>query len=133
MKLGTIISLILALNLALSTPTASVVMTEKVKLSVLQPKEYAAYKATKTYKWGKKQQKCLRALWGKESAWNFRAKSPTKDYGIPQRHMSHNTAEQIKDFLKHPHAQIDWGLNYIKVRYGSPCSAWAFHRKNNWY
>ena len=133
MKLGTIITLVLAANLTLPTPTASVALTEQMKVSVLQPKEYASYKAVKSYKWGKKQQKCLRALWGKESAWNFRAKSPTKDYGIPQRHMSHNTAKEIKDFLKTPHKQIDWGLNYIKNRYQTPCEAWAFHRKNNWY
>ena len=133
MKLGTIISLFLAVNILLPTPTASVPMTEKLKASILQPKDYAAYKSEKTYKWGKKQQKCLRALWGKESAWNFRAKSPTDDYGIPQRHMRHNSVKQIKDFLKHPHGQIDWGLRYIQSRYGTPCGAWAFHRKNNWY
>jgi hypothetical protein len=132
-KLGIKIVLILMLNLVLATPTSSIQMTEKMKLQTLQPKEYAAYQATKKYKWGKNQHKCLRALWGKESAWNFRAKSPTKDYGIPQRHMSHNTSTQIKDFLSHPHPQIDWGLKYISSRYGSPCAAWNFHRKNNWY
>ena len=132
MKLGTKISLILILNLILATPTSSVTLTEQLKAKVLEPKAYAEYKS-KTYKWGKEQQKCLRALWGKESAWNFKAKSPTKDYGIPQRHMSKNTLKEIKDFLQHPHPQIDWGLNYIHVRYGSPCQAWKFHLKNNWY
>lgn len=133
MKLGIKLILILALNLTLATPTSSVPVTEKMKTKVLQPKDYAAYKATKKYKWGKEQHKCLRALWGKESAWNFQAKSPTKDYGIPQRHMSHNSIKEITDFLKHPHPQIDWGLNYIQSRYGSPCMAWKFHLKNNWY
>lgn len=133
MKLGIKLILIFVLNLTLATPTSSVPVTEQMKTKVLQPKDYAAYQAVKKYKWGKAQQKCLRALWGKESAWNFKAKSPTKDYGIPQRHMSHNTVAQIKDFLKHPHPQIDWGLNYIQSRYGSPCAAWKFHLKNNWY
>lgn len=133
MKLGTKISLILILNLVLATPTSSVPVTEQMRVKVLEPKEYAAHKATKVYKWGKSQQKCLRALWGKESAWNYQAKSPTKDYGIPQRHMSKNSIEEIKDFLQHPNRQIDWGLNYIQVRYGSPCAAWKFHLKNNWY
>lgn len=133
MKFGTTISLILALNLALPTPTASVPMTEKMRLSVLQPKDYAAHKAKKVYKWGAPQHKCLRALWGKESAWNYKAKSPTHDYGIPQRHMSKDTKSEITDFLKSPHNQIDWGLRYIQSRYGSPCAAWRFHLKNNWY
>lgn len=133
MKLGTKISLILILNLVLATPTASIPITEKMKVKVLEPKDYAAYQAKKKYKWGKNEHKCLRILWGKESAWNYQAKSPTKDYGIPQRHMSRNTAVEIKDFLKHPHTQIDWGLGYIKSRYGSPCMAWKFHQANNWY
>lgn len=133
MKFGIRIVIFLALLLAFPTPTSSVPMTPKMKLMVLEPKEYAAYQAVKKYKWGKDQHKCLRALWGKESAWNFRAKSPTKDYGIPQRHMSRNTQAEIKDFLKNPHTQIDWGLRYIESRYTTPCKAWKFHLANNWY
>lgn len=133
MKLKIQIALILILNLFTATPTSSIQVTEAMKVKTLPPKEYAAYKSTKVYKWGTAQQKCLRALWGKESAWNYQAKSPTKDYGIPQRHMSHNTAAEIKDFLRHPHPQIDWGLRYIENRYGSPCVAWNFHLKNNYY
>jgi SLT domain-containing protein len=30
-------------------------------------------------------------------------------------------------------AQIDWGLGYIKGRYGSPAGAWAHEVANNWY
>jgi hypothetical protein len=29
--------------------------------------------------------------------------------------------------------QIDWGLKYIKERYGSPANALGFHYANNWY
>lgn len=72
-------------------------------------------------------------MWGKESAWDYTAISPTDDYGIPQRHMRHNTPKQIDAFLENPQTQIDWGLNYIKERYGSPCEAWSFWQKNRWY
>lgn len=122
----------IVLPLALPTPTSSVLLTKEMKLKALQPKDYATVKAAE-YGWGENQRTCLGKLWGKESAWNYKAKSPTHDYGIPQRHMRMNTNAEITDFLKSPHVQIDWGLRYISTRYGSPCAAWRFHLKNNWY
>lgn len=102
-------------------------------LASQNPKEWAYRLAKEQYGWGKTEQKCLGAMWGKESAWNHQAGSPTHDYGIPQRHMSHNTAEQIANFLDNPATQIEWGLNYIKVRYDSPCKAWQFWQSKRWY
>lgn len=29
--------------------------------------------------------------------------------------------------------QLQWMMNYIKERYGTPSKAWAFHQANNWY
>jgi hypothetical protein len=92
-------------------------------ISQMEPKEFARHLIAKQWDNPKKEFGCLAHLWGKESAWNYKAKSPTHDYGIPQRHMSHNTRSQIQDFLAHPHPQIRWGLNYIKTRYESPCGA----------
>lgn len=103
------------------------VMTAKEKrafvVSQMEPKTYARHLIAQQWRDPKKQFGCLAKLWGKESAWNHKAKSPTHDYGIPQRHMSHNTPEQIKGFLKDPQGQIRWGLNYIQTRYESPCGA----------
>jgi hypothetical protein len=100
-------------------------MTEQQKRQMvvkhMEPKEFARYLVVK--RWDKKQFTCLAQLWGKESAWNHKAKSATHDYGIPQRHMSHNTKDQIADFLENPRAQIKWGLNYIEHRYDTPCGA----------
>jgi membrane-bound lytic murein transglycosylase MltF len=102
-------------------------MTAKEKrqfvISQMEPKSFARHLIAKTWKDSSRQYKCLAHLWGKESAWNHKAKSPTHDYGIPQRHMSHNTPKQIRDFLQDPQAQIKWGLNYIESRYDSPCGA----------
>ena len=85
------------------------------------------------YGWTKTQWSCLNRMWGKESAWNYKAASPTKDHGIPQRHMSGNTKAQIHAFQSDPVAQINWGLNYIKTRYQNPCGAWKFWQANRWY
>ena len=114
-------------------PTHSPALTRTMKDTLVEPKEYAYKTAYSTYGWGKSEQKCLGILWGKESAWNFEAKSPTHDYGIPQRHMRQNTKTEIADFMESPVTQIDWGLNYIKVRYGSPCKAWEFWQVRRWY
>jgi membrane-bound lytic murein transglycosylase MltF len=95
---------------------------EKI-LPFAEPKTYAHHLVKKHWRDSARQFTCLKALWGKESAWNHKAKSPTHDYGIPQRHMSHNSPQQIRDFMKDPAVQIRWGINYIKHRYETPCGA----------
>ena len=69
--------------------------------------------------------KCLSVLYGKESAWNWKANSGSH-WGIPQgrsEYLRDATAEQ----------QVMWGLKYIDNRYGSPCKAWDFFQKNNYH
>ena len=125
---------LMTLNAPLNAAKAPLVEAREPKpQKLIDPKKYAFQTALKEYSWDKVEQKCLGILWGKEAAWNYTAKSPTDDYGIPQRHMRHSTQKQIDDFMKSPVIQIDWGLNYIKVRYGSPCQAWNFWEKNRWY
>lgn len=109
-------------------------------LPFLEPKQYARYLVEKHWSNSAAEYKCLAALWGKESAWNFKAKSKTHDYGIPQRHMSQNSAAEIKDFMNSPRAQIRWGITYIKSRYETPCGAlksWLSRANKNgkggWY
>jgi len=108
-------------------------------IAQMPPKTFARHLVVQHFKNPNKEFSCLKQLWGKESAWNYKAKSPSKDYGIPQRHMSKNTPEQIADFMKHPHIQITWGIGYIKSRYETPCKAlhsWLSRSKNGkggWY
>lgn len=95
-------------------------------------KAYARFVAEK-YGWDEKQFKCLDALWTRESHWNWKAKSPTSDYGIPQRHMSGDTKAEITEFLSDPTEQIAWGLGYIEHRYDSPCVAKNHSDRKGWY
>ena len=39
------------------------------------------------------------------------------------------------DWPTNPATQIQWGLDYIKRRYGTPCAAWSFWQAHNphWY
>ena len=77
----------------------------------LTSKQYAQGQLTN------KNYKCLATLYGKESAWNWKAvgnlSSPTKSYvyGIPQ-----GKSEWLRTAT--PLQQIDWGLRYIGHRYG---------------
>lgn len=68
-------------------------------------------------------------LWNKESNWNPNAANPhSSARGIAQKMTSiHGPVEPTAQ------GQIQWGLQYIRDRYGSPSNALAFHRRNNWY
>ena len=108
----------------------------KVEPTPLNPEQARKLAKSKLDDFGwttSKEWKCLNWMWGKESAWNYKASSPTKDHGIPQRHMSKNSKAEIHAFQTDPVAQITWGLGYIKHRYGSPCKAKAFWELNRWY
>jgi hypothetical protein len=37
------------------------------------------------------------------------------------------------DWRTNPATQIEWGLRYIDLSYGTPCGAWSFKQANDWY
>jgi hypothetical protein len=83
------------------------------------------------YGWGPDQFGALQQLWNRESGWNPNAVNPSSGaFGIaqilPSAHpdVPRNLSAQ---------QQIDWGLNYIKGRYGSPNAAWGHSQQTNWY
>ena len=84
-------------------------------------KEFARSMLTSNKEWG-----CLARLYGKESAWNYKARNGSH-YGIPQgrsKYLKTATAQQ----------QVIWGLNYINHRYeGKPCNAWKHWQQRNWH
>jgi phage-related protein len=79
--------------------------------------------------WGPDQWPALQALWNQESGWSANAvNSSSGAYGIPQS-LGHGHPYNLGDAP----AQIAWGLNYIRGRYGSPAAAEAHERAFNWY
>ena len=77
---------------------------------------------------------CLESLWEKESGWDPSAANPTSSaYGIPQALPGSKMASAGSDWATNPATQIEWGLGYIRDRYGSPCSAWGHSEANGWY
>ena len=92
------------------------------------PKEFAKEQV------GHKQFGCLNNLWKYESEWNHQAtNSSSGAYGIPQALPGSKMASAGSDWKTNPFTQVKWGVEYINDRYGSPCNAWAFFQRNNWY
>lgn len=77
---------------------------------------------------------CLQPLWQKESNWNHLAENPSSGaYGIPQSLPGSKMESHGSDWRTNPATQIAWGIDYIKGRYGTPCSAWAHSQSVGWY
>nr|WP_231713500.1 hypothetical protein [Arthrobacter sp. zg-Y769] len=84
--------------------------------------------------WDAAQLTCLDTLWTKESEWLTSAVNPSSGaYGIAQSLPAEKMAVAGADWKVSHATQINWGLDYIASRYGSPCTALTFHYANNWY
>ena len=97
----------------------------KAEADTMDYKDYAKWTGQIEYNWNKEQHKCLLKLWGKESAWNPEADNPTSTaFGI---------AQMLGEKSSNGFVQISNGLRYIEHRYTTPCNAWKFWQRNNWY
>ena len=84
--------------------------------------------------WGDSEYQCLVLLWNRESQWNPYAENASSGaYGIPQSLPGSKMASAGADWRTNPITQINWGIGYIKGRYGTPCSAWAHSNAVGWY
>ena len=105
--------------------------TRKEDLSDADPRDIARQLLPK-YGFSADQFGCLDALYVSESDWDPRADNPTSSaYGIPQALTE--THDLPADYMTNPVTQIEWGLDYIRSSYGTPCAAWEFKQANNWY
>ncbi|MFC4336848.1 aggregation-promoting factor C-terminal-like domain-containing protein [Salininema proteolyticum] len=83
---------------------------------------------------GMNEVQCLINLWDRESGWNESASNPSSGaYGIPQALPGDKMAANGSDWATNPATQIEWGLDYIEGRYGTPCGAWGHSEANGWY
>ncbi|MFF3212057.1 transglycosylase SLT domain-containing protein [Streptomyces sp. NPDC002886] len=77
---------------------------------------------------------CFSKIINQESTWNYRAVNASSGaYGLVQALPGSKMASAGADWRTNPATQIEWGLNYMNKRYGSPCAAWSFHQANNFY
>ena len=94
--------------------------------------------ASQMYGWEGADWTALQELWNRESSFDNHAKNPTSGaYGIPQAlpytKMPKAAWPESAGGSSDPTAQITWGLEYIKSRYGNPQIAWAHETANSWY
>lgn len=76
----------------------------------------------------------LYELWERESGWRTQAANPKSTArGIPQAMASLNPETWDPSWFFDPRKQIEWGLDYIEKRYGSPSKALEHHDKKGWY
>jgi len=88
--------------------------------------------------WTGAQWTALDQLWERESGWSNTADNPTSGaYGIPQSlpysKMPKAAWPPSAGGSANAGAQIQWGLAYIKGRYGTPEAAWQHELANDWY
>ena len=68
---------------------------------------------------------CLDELYYKESRWNPKAKNGSH-YGIPQGRSKY--LQRVNGYK-----QVDWGIKYNQVRYGSMCKALEHYKTKGWH
>lgn len=105
-------------------------------VAIDDPAGAQAYAASQlgSYGWAANQMQCLTKLWTKESDWKTTATNPSSGaYGVVQSLPAEKMASAGADYRTNYRTQINWGLNYVKERYGSPCGALNFHYAHNWY
>ena len=98
--------------------------------------EYQAYARERCYDygWSDSDFYALVNLWNRESGWNIYSKNSSSGaYGIPQALPGSKMASAGSDYLTNYKTQINWGLSYIKSRYGSPSNAWSSFQSKGWY
>lgn len=72
-----------------------------------------------------KEFQCFNKIITKESRWSYTARNGSH-WGLGQMKSKHYGTLD-------PFRQIDASIKYITNRYQTPCKAWVFHQKNNWF
>lgn len=89
--------------------------------------------ASTVARWGEAQWSAMNALIGRESGLNPYAVNPTSGAcGIPQAYPCSKLLNVIGS-LDNVQGQIDWLINYVANRYGTPSGALAHHHSTGWY
>jgi uncharacterized protein YabE (DUF348 family) len=123
------------------TAIASVTLKEPVKETIIigaklpvptNPSENAqlGHQMMLAYGFGEDQWSCLYNLWMRESGWRVNAANPSGAYGIPQALPG---SKMGAGWQTDAAVQIQWGLGYVKGRYGTPCGAWSSFQAKGWY
>lgn len=125
-------------TLALVVPIHKVVDVEVVVKPVVKVRTKATWAEKEANKamamryasagwgWDRTQRRCAYALFMAESRFDHLAKNQrgSSAYGIGQ---------VLRETSSDPAIQILHAYRYIEHRYHTPCRAWSWHKRHNWY
>ena len=132
-------------EVVIKEPVDKIVQVQKVTSRSTLPRNYKAtgsvyeyqqYAKAKCYEygWSESDFNCVVYLWNKESGWNPTAYNKRSGaYGIPQALPATKMASAGSDYMTNYKTQINWGLRYIKSRYGTPTAAYNHSQTKGWY
>ena len=107
--------------------------TKKVSYNKDSLKSYA-HDLVISYGWSEKDYNALVKIINHESGWRVTAENKkSKAYGLCQALPASKMKSAGSDYRTNGKTQLKWCVKYIKSRYGSPSSAWAFWQKHHWY
>ena len=96
--------------------------------------DYAHDLVINKYGWTEEDFDALVWIWNRESGWNPYAENKKSGaYGIPQAWPAKKMASAGDDWRTNYKTQINWGLKYIKKRYGSPLKAKKHYQTKGYY
>ncbi|NUU33049.1 hypothetical protein [Arthrobacter sp. C9C5] len=117
-------------------PTKAPAPAKAKPAAIDDPAGAQAYAASQlpAHGWAPSEMQCLMKLWTRESDWKTTATNASSGaYGVVQSLPAEKMASAGADYRTNYRTQINWGLQYVQDRYGSPCGALNFHYANNWY
>jgi hypothetical protein len=115
-----------------AVPTVKPTPQPSVKAEAKGSVREIAYNLT-VAKWGADQWPAMELLIKKESGFNPYAMNPSSGAcGLPQSLPCSKLLNKCGSLDNHS-CQVQWMVDYVSNRYGTPQGAIAFHAKNNWY
>lgn len=125
---------IIQVTVQISSRSAAVARNQGAATASAAEAQAYARERCAAYGWSESDYYCLVALWNKESHWNMYAQNRSSGaYGIPQALPGSKMASAGSDYLTNYQTQVNWGLNYIKGRYGNPTVALNHSQRTGWY
>lgn len=125
---------IIQVTVQISSRSAAVARNQGAATASAAEAQAYARERCAAYGWSEGDYYCLVALWNKESHWNMYAQNRNSGaYGIPQALPGSKMASAGSDYLTNYQTQVNWGLNYIKGRYGNPTVALNHSQRTGWY
>ena len=113
--------------------TKKTVKKYKVQNNVSEIKQYA-HSLVLSYGWDENDWNAFIQIINHESGWRVTAENPKSHaYGLCQSLPASKMKSAGSDYRTNYKTQLKWCMGYIKGRYGSPTSAWAFWQKHHWY